>query len=465
MILAFDAAARRAAALLLAGLLTALASSAAGGTVNVVTVSGGINPAVADYLERSIGQSEREGVEALVIELDTPGGLLSSTKDIVNAILNAQVPVIVFVSPRGAWAASAGTFITLAAHVAAMAPGTSIGAAHPVSFLPGTPQLPSGAREDDEKENADEAGEAPKPARDFAGEKIENFTAAFIESIAEARDRNVEWAVDAVRESVAITQSEALEKNVVDLGAQDLAELLERVDGRKVMIGREEHTLSTRASRIVRIPMALVNRFFNVISDPQIALLLILAGLLGIYVEFTQPGMIFPGVAGVVSLIVAGLSLQIIPFNWLGLILILAGLALLAAELFVTSFGLLFAGGIAALAGGAYLLFDVPDQSDLIVPFWSVIFPAVLGVAVFAGLVMVGLSRALFRPQFAGAEALVGQVGTVDRAIRGRARGRVLLRSELWAAEAEEPIGRGEQVTVLEVRDLVVRVALAKPGD
>ncbi len=428
-------------------LLTPLVARAS--SVNVVTVSGGINPAVADYLMKAIEQTEREGVNALVVELDTPGGLLSSTKDIVSAILNARVPVIVFVSPRGAWAASAGTFITLAAHVAAMAPGTSIGAAHPVSFLPSPPRTPQPEEEGKEGEGA------PQP-RDIAGEKIEKFTAAFIESIAEARDRNVEWAIDAVRNSVAITQSEALEKNVVDVVADDLSHLLELIDGRKVKVGREEITLATKDVSTVRIPMSLVGRFFDVMADPQIALLLILAGLLGLYVEFTQPGMIFPGVAGVISLILAGLALQIIPFNWLGLILILIGLSLLVAEIFVTSFGLLFTAGIIALSAGSYMVFDVPEQSDLIVPFWTVIFPAVLGVSTFAGIVVFGLSRALFRPQFAGAEGLIGETAIVDHAIRKR--GRVLVRGELWTAEADESIPKGEKVKILKVRDLVLRV-------
>ena len=428
-------------------LLTPFAAGAK--NVNVVTVSGGINPAVADYLMKAIDQSETDGSEALVIELDTPGGLLSSTKDIVGAILNAELPVIVFVSPRGAWAASAGTFITLAAHVAAMAPGTSIGAAHPVSFLPGQPRPPSPEGEQKEGEPA------PQP-RDFAGEKIEKFTAAFIESIAEARDRNVEWAVDAVRNSVAITQSEAVKKNVVDLVADDLDHLLELIEGRKVKVGREEVTLATQGASIVEIPMSLVGRFFDVMSDPQIALLLILAGLLGLYVEFTQPGMIFPGVAGVISLILAGLALQIIPFNWIGLILILTGLGLLVTEIFVASFGLLFTGGIIALAAGASILFDVPEQSDFVVPFWSVIFPAVLGVAAFAGIIVFGLSRSLFRPQYAGAEGLIGETAIVDHAIRKR--GRILVRGELWAAEADEIIRKGESVKIVEVRDLVVRV-------
>jgi membrane-bound serine protease (ClpP class) len=334
------------AALVLLATTLALVPTARAGTVYVVTVSGGINPAVSDYIQSALAEAESQGAEALVLELDTPGGLLSSTKDIVTALLNARVPVIVFVSPRGAWAGSAGTFITLAGHVAVMAPGSTIGAAHPVSFLPGgTPPAP----EEEGKEPA------PRP-RDIAGEKIEKVTIAFIESIARERNRNVEWAIEAVRNSEAIGSAEAVEKNVVDLVADDLDHLLDLVDGRTVQVGRDDVTLSTKGAQVERIEMGVVNAFFHVISDPQIAMLLILAGLLGLYVEFTQPGTIFPGVAGAVCLVLAALSLQIIPFNWLGLILILTGIGLLVAELFVTSFGVLFASGIACLAIGGYVL-------------------------------------------------------------------------------------------------------------
>ncbi len=435
----------------------ALAPGATAAPVYVATVDGGINPAVSDYLIKAIDRAEQEGAAALVIELDTPGGLLAATKDIVNAILNAEVPVIVYVSPRGAWAASAGTFITLAGHVAAMAPGTSIGAAHPVSILPGaTPPPAPGSGEEEE-------GDEVAPAvRDIAGEKIENFTAAFIESIAEERDRNVEWAVEAVRSSKAITQKEALEKNVIDVMAEDLEHLLEVVDGREVKVGRDSVALETAASRIVRVEMSALNRFFDVISDPQIALLLILAGLLGLYVEFTQPGMIAPGIAGVVSLVLAGLALQIIPFNWIGLLLLLAGIGLLIAELFVTSFGVLFAAGILCFGAGAYLIFDVPEQSDLAVPFWEVVVPVVTALAVFGGAVVFLLSRSLWRPQVSGAEGLIGASATVYEDIDPL--GKVYLHGDTWNARADGPIGKGERVRIVEVEDLSVRVE-PDPGE
>ena len=439
-------------ALVALGVSAAVAPRALAAPVYVATVDGGINPAVADYLQKAIERAEEEGAAALVIELDTPGGLLAATKDIVNAILNADVAVIVYVSPRGAWAASAGTFITLAGHVAAMAPGTSIGAAHPVSILPGTTPPPSRPEDDEE----DDGGEAAPAPRDIAGEKIENFTAAFMESIAEERERNVEWAIEAVRNSKAVTQKEALAKNVIDVVADDLEHLLEVVDGRSVKVGRTELRLETATSAIVRIEMSAVNRFFDVISDPQIALLLILAGLLGLYVEFTQPGMIAPGVAGVVALVLAGLALQIIPFNWIGLLLILGGIGLLIAEVFITSFGLLFGAGIICFAVGGYMIFDVPEQSDLAVPFWQVVVPAALALAVFGGVVVFLLSRSLWRPQVVGAEGLVGASATVYEDIDPL--GKIYLHGDTWNARADYAVAKGERVRIVEVEDLSVKV-------
>jgi membrane-bound serine protease (ClpP class) len=438
--------------------LVALGAGGAAGaaTVNVARVSGAINPAVADYLIKAIQQSQADEAQALVIELDTPGGLLSSTKDIVTALLNARVPVVVFVAPRGAWAGSAGTFITLAGHVAAMAPGTSIGAAHPVSALPGTP-TPEPAP----------PGESEKRAvpRDIAGEKIENFAAAFIESIARERQRNVEWAIEAVRNSEAITSREALQKKVVDLLADDLEDLLERLHGRRVSLSKDESvTLDTRDAVTRTLEMSALNRFFDVIADPQIAVLLILGGLLGLYVEFTQPGVYLPGIAGLACLILAGLSLSIIPFNWVGLILIAAGVALMVAELLLPTFGVLLVLGVLCLALGAYSIFDVPEEMDLVVPFWRVIFPAVAGLGLVAGFVVFLTARTLLHPQVAGAEGLVGAAAIVDTRIEPLGTGRVRVHGELWRAEASEPIEAGARVRILEVRDLSVRVARSGAG-
>jgi membrane-bound serine protease (ClpP class) len=428
-------------------------------SIYVISIDGGINPAVGDYLSKGIRQAEAAGAHALVIELDTPGGLLSTTKDIVEEILGANIPIIVFVSPRGAWAASAGTFITMAGHIAAMAPGTTIGAAHPVPAVGGTPPKPGGPWP-----GADDEEDAPGPVRDIAGEKIENFTAAFIESIAESRNRNVEWAIDAVRNSVAITAAEAVEERVVDLLADDLDYLLEEIDGRVVTINRQEVTLATKDAQIVRIEMSLTNRFFNVISNPTVAFLLFLGGLLGLYMEFNQPGMIVPGVLGIVGLILAGLAFQVIPFSWIGLLLLLAGIGLMVAELFVASLGVLFGLGVVSMALGGYLLFDVPELSDLSVPFWQIVFPVVAGFAVVGAIIVIGVSRSMARPQFAGNEGMLGELALADSDIDPS--GRVLYHGEYWNAVAAETIRTGDKVRIVQVQDLELRVVRAdNPGE
>ena len=426
--------------------VAALAAPASAGHVNAVTVAGSINPAVGDYLIKAISQSEAEGAEALLLQLDTPGGLVSSTKDIIQAILNADVPVIVYVSPHGAWAGSAGAFITLAGHVAAMAPGTSIGAAHPVTIGGGSP----GGGDDEEKR------------RDYAAEKAENFMAAFIESIAKQRKRNVEWAVKAVRESVAIAQDEALELGVIDLVASNRGELFAAIEGREVELADGTvRTLHLEDAQVVELEMSALNRFLDILATPDIAVLLILAGMLGLYVEFTQPGVIVPGVVGGICLVLGFVSLQIIPFSWLGLFLILGGLVLFVLEVFITSYGLLFATGVACILMGGSMLFHMPEVSDLNVSFWSVLVPAVGALAVFAGIVVFIVGRSLGRPQVAGVYELIGMVGRASSALEPE--GSVFVRGEYWNVRADEAIPAGDRVEVTAVEGLRLRVRRAKP--
>jgi membrane-bound serine protease (ClpP class) len=440
-----------------------VASAAAAKTVAVIRIDGGINPAIGDYVKTSLAQAHADGAVALVIELDTPGGLVSTTKDIVTAILNAEIPVVVYVSPRGAWAASAGTFITLAGHVAAMSPGSTIGAAHPVNIGgpnprpgPSTPGLPTG------KPPGEAPAEDERPD-DFMNEKVENMTAAFIEAIARERKRNVEWAADAVRRSVAIGADEALAKNVIDLLADDLDDLLAKIHGRVVDVAGNPVTLETEGARIVRIEMGFLNRVFAVIADPQIVGLLFLLGMLGLYLELQNPGLIFPGVLGAICLLIAATALQVIPFNWVGLMLVVGGIALLVAEIYVSSFGLLFALGLAALTWGAWLVFRVPELSDLALPFWQAIFPAVAALgAVFAALAW-SVSRAQARPQVWGAEGLATGIGVADSDLSPA--GTVLVQSELWQAVADAPVRRGEKVRILSVDGLELRVRRIEPGD
>lgn len=448
----------RAAALAVLGVLVAAGSALAAtpgaerpvqkrsGPVHVARISGSINPASADYLKRAITQSEEEGAALLLIELDTPGGLVASTKDIIQAMLNARVPVAVYVSPQGAWAGSAGTFITIAAHVAAMAPGSSIGAAHPVG-IGGAP----GGEEGDEKR------------RDYGSEKAENLLAAFIESIAKERERNVEWAAKAVRESVAVTADEALRLNVIDLVAADRDELLERIDGRELKLRGERVALDIGGSTLKELPMPLLTRFLNVLVDPNVAVLLMMAGVLGLYIEFNQPGLLIPGILGGVCLVLALVAMQILPFSWLGLMLIVAGVALLAAEVFVTSYGMLFAGGLICMLLGGSMLFERPEVSDLNVDFWSVLVPAVVGLGGFGGLVVYAVGRSMSRPQIAGVGELIGLVGTATSDLSPE--GTVFVRGEYWRARAGEPVAANERVEVVDVEGLELTVRRAPARD
>jgi len=441
----------RALALLLS---IGLPTLAAAQSVSVIRIDGGINPAIGDYVESSLAQATADGAVALVIELDTPGGLISTTKDIVTAILNAEIPVVVFVSPRGAWAASAGTFITLAGHVAAMAPGSTIGAAHPVSIGGSNPRMPEPAEQGEQKN--------PRPG-DFLDEKVENMTTAFIKAIAKERKRNIEWASEAVLHSVAINASEALEHNVIDLIANDLDDLLQKLDGRKVVVAGRDVILQTKDARIERVPMSFLNRIFAVIADPQIVGLLFMLGVLGLYIELQNPGLVLPGVLGAICLLLAATALQVIPFNWLGLMLVIGGVALLIAEIHVASFGLLFTVGIVALAWGAWLVFRVPELTNLALPFWRAIFPAVATLAAVFGVLAWTVSRAQARPQFSGAERLATEIGVADTDLAPE--GLVLVKSELWKAVADAPVRRGEKVRILSVAGLELRVRRAEPGD
>ena len=273
------------------------------GSISLAQISGSINPASSDYLQKAIRQSEEENSALLVIELDTPGGLVASTKDIIQAMLNSNIPIVVYVSPRGAWAGSAGTFITMAAHVAAMAPGSSIGAAHPVGIGGGG------------KPQQDQDGkEGPK---DYSAQKAENLLAAFIESIAERRGRNVEWAEKAVRDSVAITAPEALEIGVIDLIAEDRAELIALLDGWEVASLSGKEVLNLSGSSIKKLEMSLLTRVLNVLVDPNVAMILLLAGAAGLYLEFNQPGLLLPGIAGGIVTSISDGEFRVHPFvDW-----------------------------------------------------------------------------------------------------------------------------------------------------
>ena len=424
------------------GLLALFAGSATARHINVITIDGSINPASSDYLQGAIQQSESDGAEMLLLELDTPGGLLSSTKDIIQAMLNAKVPVIVFVSPKGAWAASAGTFITLAGHIAAMAPGTSIGAASPISVSGG-----GGTREENNERS------------DVSMEKAEKMTMAFMESIATERKRNVEWALSAVREAEAIPQDEALELGVIDLVAADRSDLLAQINGREIEMGGEQIVLDLDGAEVRIIEMTGMTKFFNFLASPDIAMLLVMAGMLGLYIEFQQPGMVVPGVLGAFCLVLAGFAFQILPFSWVGLLVMLVGMALLVLEIFVTSFGALFTLGIICILVGGTMIFDMPELSDLTVSFWSVLVPLVTGFAIVGGVVVLLVTRSIFRSQTAGVDELLGLIGETRTPLTPK--GKVFIRGEYWSATADQEIANGEPVEVTAVEGMNLRVRRA----
>ncbi len=423
-------------------LLCALPLAADAAHVNVVTIDGSINPASSDHLQQVIKRSESDGAAAVLVELDTPGGLLAATKDIVQAMLNARVPVIVFVSPQGAWAASAGAFITMAGHVAAMAPGTSIGAASPVGA-----SGEGGTRDDEGKRE------------DVGAEKAEKFTTAFIEAIAKQRKRNVEWASKAVREAEAINQDEALRLGVIDVVAADVDDLFRAIDGRKVEVAGKTVELRVAGAERRTIEMPPLTRLFNTLASPDVAFILLLAGLLGLYIEVNQPGVVLPGIAGIVCLVLAGIAFQILPFSWVGLMMLLLGIGLIAAELIVSAYGVLLVAGLLCMLLGGTMVFDLPEVSDLSVSFWPVLVPTVGAFVVFAGLVAFAVGRTMMLRQTAGVDELIGTtgkaVGDLDPA------GKVFIRGEYWSAVGIETIPRGSRVEVIAVEGLQLRVRRA----
>ncbi|TAJ87154.1 nodulation protein NfeD [bacterium] len=397
--------------------------------VDLIVIDGGINPAVDDFIRESIARARSKGARALIVQLDTPGGLLTSTRSIVKEILGSPVPVIVYVAPSGAGAGSAGVFITMAAHIAAMAPGTNIGAAHPVA---------GGGQE----------------VKGVMGEKIENFTASFSETIAQKRGRNTEWAIQAVRRSVSITEKEALKKNVIDIVAKDVDDLLSQAEGKKVDLDGREQVLSLRGVRVERFEMGLKQKIINTLSDPNIAYLLLMAGILGIYMEFSHPGVVFPGVAGGIALLLALTSFQILPINYAGLLLILLGITLLVGEAFLPSFGVLGIGGAISLGLGSLLLFDT-ESSDLVVDR-SIIVTAVATLSAFILLIGYLVFKSQKRKPTLGLEGLIGEIGEVR--VKLDPAGKIFVHGEYWNAEGNGEIAVGEKVRVVGFEGMSLKV-------
>ena len=400
-------------------------------SVSVIRVEGTIGPTVTQYITRSIRQSVENGDEALIIELDTRGGLLDSTQDIVQEMLGTDHPTVVYVSPSGANAGSAGTFITLAAHVAAMAPATNIGAASPISM---------GGGEMDT----------------VAQKKIFNYSESFIESIAEERDRNAEWAKSAVRDGASITSDEALELNVIDIMAEDLDDLLVQLHGMEV----GERVLNTQNATISQIEETLAEQFFSFLLRPEVMLILTMVAIYGIIGEVTNPGAIVPGVSGVIALILLLYGVAAMPINLAGFLLIGLAIILFVAEAFTPAFGILLTGGAVSFFLGALMLFqDLPDEMQISL-YWLV--PAtLLTVAFFAWIVTYGV-KSIFSPASSGLEATIGRTIEVVDTIRPGQEGRVFFDGEYWTAESEHKIKEGEHCKIVEFKGLRV---IVKPSE
>lgn len=410
--------------------LLALGGIAQASQVMIVRVEDAISPVSARYMVQAIERAQREGAECLVIELDTPGGLDQSMRQVIKAIMASQVPVVVYVGPAGSRAASAGAFITLSAHLAAMAPGTSIGAAHPVAV--GTGQMDS----------------------TMSG-KMTNDAAAYIRSIAEKRNRNIAWADSAVRSSVSLSETEALKRRVIDLVAPDTESLLDSLDGRTVEAGGRAIVLSTKGAERVRGQMNWRDKILSLISNPNIAYILFMAGLLGLYFEFSNPGAIFPGVVGAISLILAFFSFQALPVNYAGVLLIILAIVMFILDVKIASHGILSIGGIVAMFLGSVMLFQTPEPALRV--SLQVIIPVVLATAAFF-IIGVWLSiRTLRTRPSTGDKGMLGAEGEARTAVN-REGGSVFVEGAHWSAWSDEEIPQGARIRVESVKGMRLKV-------
>jgi membrane-bound serine protease (ClpP class) len=417
--------------MLLAVLLVALcALPAHGETVSVIKVDGAIGPATADYIRRGVREADLRGAQCLVIQLDTPGGLLQSTKDIVQTLFAARIPTVVFVSPSGATAASAGCFITLAANVAAMAPDTTIGAAHPVELGPG--------------------GGEQKPD-DTMKVKLENYAVSYMEMIASKRQRNVEWARSTVKESVSVPSSKALELKAIDLTAADLTELLVKLDGREVN-GRK---LKTAGATIVEIPMSWRELAFQKLWTPEVMFILMLVAMYGVIGELSNPGVILPGVLGSIALVLALYMSATLPVNIAGLAFMILAVGLFIIDVYAPTHGVLTAGGIISFLIGSLMLFDHAEPGFRL--SLGAVIPATIVTAAFFIFVVGKGWRAQRLPSKVGKETMLGKIAKAVTAIDSRA-GQVLIDGEYWNAISDSPIEPGRPVDITAVHGLTLSV-------
>lgn len=459
------------ASIALAG-LTLSTTARADGTAILLDLDGALSVATAEYIIDGIDDAQERNANLIIIRMDTPGGLMEPMRDIVKSILGSSVPVVTYVSPGGARADSAGTYILLASHVAAMAPTTHLGAATPVSLMgddakddimPANPFAPPSAEEEQEdSEDAEEPGENDEAESDDApsipggamNRKVMNDAIAYIRGLAEAHGRNADWAEDAVRTAATLTAKEALEQNVIDLIAANQAELLAAVNGREVSVNNNPFTIEAEALTVEKIEPGWRLKVLGAIAQPEIAILLLIVGLYGLLFEGYNPGAIIPGVAGVICLLLAAYALQVLPVNYVGLALILVGLALITAEAFVPSFGALGIGGIAAMIFGLIMMFDSG------IPGFGISIAFVTGVALVAGLLLLWLLSYLVKARRQGA------VSGRDRIVGGHAvaiesfvgEGKVWIEGESWSAISKLPVEKDQVVLVQDLDGLTLTV-------
>jgi len=399
---------------------------AAENEVYIIEISGSINPAVADFLKKGINKASADGVSCIIIKIDTPGGLAESMREIVKAIFASKVPVVTYVAPSGARAASAGVMITIAADIAAMAPGTNIGAAHPV-------------------------GAGGKDIGGKMSEKVTNDMVAHVKSIAQKRGRNVQWVEKAVRESVSVTETEALKADVIDIVAKDLDDLIRQINGRKI---ENKGVLKLDNPKKTIIEENLRTKVLKIISDPNVAYVLMMIGLAGLYFELSHPGAVLPGVVGGISIILAFFAFQTIPVNYAGFLLIILAIVFFIMEMKIASYGLLSIAGITSLLLGSLMLFE-NNGTDMGLS-WQVLVPTLTVVSGF----FVVISGLVFKSQLSkpktGARGLLGEIGVVKEPILQE--GKVFVHGELWKAISKDPIEKGAKVRVVKVENLVLEV-------
>jgi len=443
---------------LMALLLASLPGSAQEGLradAMLLEVSGPIGPAVSDFIERGIEKAGDRGSRVLILRLDTPGGLDKSMRAIIKAILSSPVPVVSYVAPSGARAASAGTFILYASHVAAMAPATNLGAATPVSIgpgsMPGDTQRKRPVENGDEAEDGEQAAAAPASAME---RKVVNDAVAYIRGLAKLRGRNADWGEQAVRGGASLTAEDAAEQNVIDLMATDIGDLLTKLDGRKVKLGETQTTLRTEDLNVVTVQPDWRTELLSVITNPNVAYVLMLLGIYGLLFELYSPGAVIPGLVGAISLLLALYAFHVLPVNYAGVALVLVGIGLMITELVTPTFGALGVGGVVAFVIGSIILFDT-DVEGFTVSMPLVVTVGLVAAGLFSATILLAV-RQRSRPVVTGREQMIGDVAEALEPFSGT--GQVRVHGEVWSARSVQPVAAGQSLRINNIDGLTLEV-------